>query len=104
MQQPPVRVVVQLPAELVADLEPLLQSRGLSVDEVCRLYLRSLVTTSQKSRALELTSVMPFGKYKGERLEVIIRAAPEYIRWLIGEKDLKISPEALQLLEEIVGE
>lgn len=30
---------------------------------------------------------MPFGKYKGLRIEDIIRADPSYIRWLCGESD-----------------
>jgi len=97
-----VQLKVNLPKRLVEDLETLLMERHLTIDDVCRLYLRSLVTQNKSLRAVDLDDEMPYGKYKGEALAVIIKTDPQYISWFLSNgKSFKITPEALALLEEI---
>lgn len=45
---------IKLPLSLIEKLEPVLLARGLSLDETVRLYLRSLVTSSERMAALSL--------------------------------------------------
>lgn len=97
---------MELPTKLLKDVGELCAQRGLELDDVVRLYLRSLITVSKSARALGLDDPMPFGKYRDERLEVIIRSDPRYIKWMIdqaGER-FKMTPEALLLLEMISKE
>jgi len=97
-----VALKINLPVKLVTELEPVLATKGLSLDEAVRLYLRSLVTTSARGRALELDSVMPFGKYQGEVVEVIVRAEPSYIRFLIANvESCNFTPAVLALLDGV---
>jgi uncharacterized protein (DUF3820 family) len=96
------RVRVEVPDRLAAQIEPVLLQRGLSLDEVVRLYLRSLVTTSERMAALDVKSEMPFGKFKGEQIGVIIRVDPDYVAWMLANsKSFKLTPEALSLLEAV---
>lgn len=96
------RIVVEIPDKLVADLEPVLTARGLRFEELVRLYARSLVTSSKTNAALTVDSEVPFGKFKGELLGVVIRAEPQYINWVLANYDrIKLAPDALQLLEEV---
>lgn len=92
---------VSIPLALAREVEPLLKARGLTVDDALRLYLRSMVTSSARSRALSLTSQMPFGKYQGELVEVVARAEPGYVQWLIANSNsVKFEPEVLLVIEQ----
>lgn len=94
---------VSIPAKLVRDIKPVLAARGLSLDEVVRLYLRSMVTSVARSKALALTSQFPFGKYQGELVEVVARAEPGYIQWLVANSNsVKFEPEVLLVVEQAV--
>lgn len=96
------RLVVEIPDKLAGQLEGVLIKRGLSVDEVVRLYVRSLVTTSERLAALGIRSEMPIGKFKGEEVGVVIRADPSYVAWMLANSSaFKLTPEALALLEAV---
>jgi hypothetical protein len=98
------KVRVEIPDKLVEKLELILIARSLSLDEVVRLYLRALVSSSERMAPLGLMAEMPFGKFKGEELGVIIRADPDYVSWLVGNSaHFKLSPEALALLETVTA-
>ena len=91
-----------LDKELVAAVKEILKPRKLSINEVCSLYLRALVSSNKRLIPYALTDKMRFGKYEGELLEVIIRAEPKYVYWLIANSDnFKLQPEAHELLEQI---
>jgi antitoxin component of RelBE/YafQ-DinJ toxin-antitoxin module len=93
---------VKLPLKLANDVEEILFKRGLTMDEVVRLYLRSLVTASKRNRALRLDSIIEFGKYNGETVETIVRADPSYVNWLVSTSTkIKFDPEVLELLERL---
>lgn len=92
---------ILLPKDLLKKLEPVLKAKGLTIDEVARLYFRSLVTTSATNKALEPNDIMSIGKFKDEFVGVIIKADPSYINWLLEHSNsFKLGPKALQLLEE----
>jgi len=98
------RLVVNLPDKLYAELEGILVERNLSFEEVVRLYCRSMVTTNARTMALQLGSEMPFGKFKGEPIDVVIRADPGYVGWMLANNERFIlAPEALQLYEFVIA-
>ncbi len=49
----------------------------------------------QKYKELELDSIMPFGKHKGERIQSILDEEEDYITWLLENTSVKFSSEAL---------
>lgn len=98
-----VKVCVELPRSLWTKLQPVLAERGLTLDDMVRVYGRSLVTGRNRARCLELGSTMPFGKYQGEILEVLIRAEPGYIQWLTANMDtFHMSVEAYAMLDSVL--
>ncbi len=98
------RLVVNLPDKLYADLESILIERNLSFEEVVRLYCRSMVTTNARSMALTLGAEMPFGKFKGEPIDVVIRADPGYVGWMLANNErFLLAPDALQLYEFVIA-
>lgn len=95
-------ITIDLPVALVEQLEPILLARDLTLDEAVRLYLRAMVSSSARNRTLTLESEMPMGKYRGELVEVIVRAEPGYISWLIANStSIKFDPEVLMLMERL---
>lgn len=49
---------------------------------------------------LYLTSVLNFGKYKGQRLVDVIGRDPEYVIWLVKNTDNDIDAESEEVLKE----
>lgn len=95
---------VTLPKDLWEELEPLLQARDLAFSDVVRLYGRQLVLSSKKGRPMGLEDKFTFGKFKDETLELTLKVEPDYVIWLIQNKDgFSLQPEALALLEELIG-
>lgn len=95
---------ITLPEALWNDLEPLFKERDLTLSEVTRLYLRSLVISTKKNAPIGLQDVLTFGKYKDETLELVLKVEPDYITWLLRNKEgFTLQPEALSLHEELTG-
>jgi len=99
-----VTIKVRVDPRLASRVEAYLKQRGLTLDQAVGLYLRAMINTSERSRSLRLGDVMPFGKYAGERVEVILRAEPGYIMWLIANNEsVRWDPEVLLLLEQLTA-
>lgn len=95
-------VKVRVDPRLATRVEVYLKQRGLTLDQAVGLYLRAMINTSERSRSLRLSDMMPFGKYAGERVEVILRAEPSYIMWLItNNESIRWDPEVLFMLEQL---
>lgn len=95
---------IVIPQTLWDELEPLLKVRDLELSDVVRLYARQLVLSSKKGRPMGLEDKFNFGKFKDETLELALKVEPDYIVWLIQNKDgFNLQPEALQLLEDLIG-
>lgn len=52
------------------------------------------------TRVLERHTPMPFGKYKGRRIESIIMEDPFYIRWCIENANILLDNSAFELYEK----
>lgn len=52
------------------------------------------------ARILERHDTMPFGKYKGRRVESVIMEDPFYIRWCIENTQLLLANPAFDLYEK----
>jgi hypothetical protein len=104
MKPDPVPLEVLIPRKLYEDLLVLVADRGVLIEDMILMYLRSLVTASEKARAVSLTDEMPIGKYKGTPLDTLIRVEPQYVAWLVSNSTtFQITPEAHCLLEEILN-
>jgi uncharacterized protein (DUF3820 family) len=49
---------------------------------------------------LELTDLIPFGKYEGQTVQEVLDEDPEYLVWLDGQTDCKIAEHILDSIEE----
>lgn len=97
-------VKVRIDPKLASRVEEFLLARGLTLDQAVGLYLRAMINTSAKSRALRLADNMPFGKYQGERVETILRVQPDYIAYLVvNSTNTRWDPEVLRVLEELTS-
>lgn len=97
-------IKVRVDPRLATRVETYLKQRSLTIDQAVGLYLRAMINTSERSRSLRLGDIMPFGKYAGERVEVILRAEPGYISWLIANNEsIRWDPEVLLLLEQLTA-
>ena len=95
-------VKVRIDPKLAHRVEEFLAARGLTLDQAVGLYLRAMINTSARARALRLADVMPFGKYQGEVIETILRVQPDYIAYLVANStNVRWDPEVLKMLEEI---
>lgn len=93
------KLKVNIADDLAERLETILLERSLTLDELVGLYVRSLCNSIDAGKALGIDSVMPFGKYKGERVGVIAKAEPGYIRYLMGgERPVLLEPEVQELV------
>lgn len=101
------RTMVDVPLEIPADtynkLQPLLQRRGVQIQDLINLHLRSLVTLDERSKAYTLQDEMPFGQYKGENVELVIRANPRYAAWLVNTSEtFHFDQDAIDLINAIL--
>ena len=56
------------------------------------------------SRELSLEDLMPFGKFKGTKVRVLIMNDPAYVKWLIENADLQLDNQAFEKYLKQVGE
>ena len=95
-------VKVRIDPKLAHRVEEFLSARGLTLDQAVGLYLRAMINTSASARALRLKDAMPYGKYRGEIIETIVRVQPDYIAYLVSNStQTRWDPEVLRLLEEV---
>ena len=95
-------VKVRVDPKLAHRVEEFLAARGLTLDQAVGLYLRAMINTSASARALRLSDAMPYGKYRGEIIETIVRVQPDYIAYLVASStQTRWSPDVLRLLEEV---
>lgn len=57
-----------------------------------------------KNRQWALTFIMPFGKYKGEKLGALWAEKESYVRWLWNEVDANAFPELVEALRILIGD
>lgn len=96
-----IQLKVNVDRALLDRLEPVLRERGLTLDRAVGLFLRGMVNTSNRAKALRLQDAMPFGKYYGETVETILRAQPDYIAFIVGLGKTRFDPEVFDLLEQL---
>lgn len=94
------RVVID--PQLVESLERMAEERGISVPMLINVRLTAMVNAYNNFRTLGLDDSMPFGKYRGIRVEDMIRADARYVAWLYQESDIfELDDSARVLLEEL---
>lgn len=91
---------LNIPGTILKEAKNLIKDRGVTLDEVIALYLTAMVNGVNQGKALKLDSTMPFGKYRGALVSVIVAADPGYLRYLIGtDKPLVVEPEVMEKLK-----
>ncbi len=86
-------------ATLADELDKMSRERGLSIGEFIDTAMKNLQPRITK---LNLDTEIPFGKYHGAAAHKIIRADPDYMRWVHKNVDkVCFSEEAIELLDEI---
>lgn len=76
-----------------------LARRGTTLDAFIRMKLKILIAGT---KFYGLNDTYTFGKCRGERVEDVIRADPEYVAWCLREVDgFGLDPEALELLQDM---
>ena len=85
--------------DLAEELEKLSDERGLTMEQIINTAMKNLRPRITK---LELDTLLPFGKYHGAKTDTIIRADPDYMRWVHKSVDkVCFSEAAIKLLDEI---
>jgi len=96
-------LLVEIPRNLYEEVNKLATDRDITVGDIVRLYFRTLVTANKSKAVIDLKDEMPFGKFQGETLEIIIKAEPKYVLWMIKNNErFEIAPDAMKLMEEIL--
>lgn len=55
-------------------------------------------------KPLSRYDLMPFGKFKGTRMEALILNEPAYVRWLMQDTGLKLADDAFELYQKYAEE
>lgn len=93
-------VPIPMPVEMYRTLNKTLQLRQLKLGDFLRLSLRSMLSNN---KIYGLNDKLRFGKYNGERMEYVIRAAPDYIQWAIRSiEGFGLTEPAQMLLDNII--
>lgn len=56
------------------------------------------------NRKLGLEDLIPYGKFKGTKMRVLIMNETAYVKWLIDNTNLNLDNQAFEMLEKVVGE
>lgn len=94
-----VRISCVISKDLHGDLSIFLQERGLSLTDFVRMAFRQ---SMRGYRIYGPNDILRFGKYSGEKLEYVIRMAPDYIAWAKANMaNFRITDEAWDLFIEL---
>lgn len=92
---------VYLPQELIISAKQKLSERNIELETFLQIYLRMILRASKG--ILGLQDEFGFGKYRGEKVEEIIKIDPTYVAWLITQDGrTKFEPEVLVLVNEMI--
>lgn len=92
---------VKVPIRLFDDVQHLLDERGSTISELVRILLRQYM---KNFKVYGLNDSIDFGKLSGEKMESIIRTQPDYIVWMLKNKEsFKLTGQARDLLNEMVA-
>lgn len=98
---PKTKLKILVDQELITKLERILTERKLNLNELIQLYIRSTVNAYECGKELDVDDEFQFGKYRGEKVGIVARAEPNYIRWLLGsERPTQFSAKVLELVME----
>lgn len=91
------KIDLELSEGTKASLLAMCEERGLTPDALVAFWLRT-ARSPKASRPYSLTDTLRFGRFQGSRLEVVIRAEPDYITWcLTNLENFTMTPPAQAL-------
>lgn len=98
-------IKVRLDQELFKEVSTVLHERGITVDDLVITLLRGCVGADKKYKPVDLHDDMPIGKFKGTRVETLIRADPDYVNYCHQNvPGFALRRRALNLLNELLYE
>lgn len=92
-------ITIQVDSELYKEVMASFKARGTDLQTFVELQLRAFSSSKAKSN-MDLGDLMPYGKYRGARIEDIIRGDLGYAVYLVGQ-DAKFSGASLELIKEL---
>jgi len=97
-----VRRTFELDRALLESIETDLEQRGSTLDAWLRLELIAYV--SSRRPALGLEDMIWFGRYRGAKMEELIRTRPDYIEWCLRKVDgFQLKTESERLLQDVLA-
>lgn len=94
-------ITIQLDGALKKQVQQMMKDRGTTIETFVRLQLRAMTVSNSM---LTLHDKMNFGKYSREPVEDVVRANPDYIRWIVNQsatKECKFDADVLELLTKL---
>lgn len=93
---------VKIPEGTVEALKEIGRIRGVDWELIVQIQLNAYINAFERTKILDVDSVINFGKYRGNTVETVIRVDPGYWRYLISEEtSYKLSERAVELLESM---
>lgn len=90
---------IHLPKTLVDRAEERLGEREIELESYIAIHLRIML---KNKNVLNLTDIMPFGKYSGEIVEDVCRVDPDYMSWMIVQNGkTSFAPDVSALVDSL---
>lgn len=97
-----VTITVEVSREVFDFAQRELKITGAKVEDYICMKLRALATA--RDCVFDIHDKMPFGKYRGEIIDTVMRVDPQYLNWLntVSERFF-LKPNAEQLLAVVLA-
>ena len=99
-----IQIELNLETEVYYQALKILGYRETTLEAFIELQLRMLINTDSEYQIYHLSDVLPFGQYRGSRLEDIIKGNPKYVAWLCtaAERPITLDYAAQKMLENLM--
>lgn len=95
---------INIPTDIYDQIIPICKERGLSLEEVIEVQLTKMANAAEKFKPIGLLDIMPFGQYKGNLVEILVRADPRYIKWVSETSEtITFTDGVLTLMDSILN-
>lgn len=95
-------VDVPIDRGLFEALEAIGGMRDIHPHTIIAIQMTAYVRAFERSQVLMLRDIMPYGQYKGELVEDVIKVNPRYIQYLVANSNnFRLDTDAIELLESL---
>ena len=98
----PAKISVEIDIGLYKALEAIGGMRDIHPLTLIELQLTGFVRSFERAAVLEPNDTMPYGKYKGFKMEDVIKGDARYINYLLSHStNFKLGEKSMELLESL---